>query len=192
MLAVKGLSYGPPGAITLQRGLHFTLAPGELLHVRGENGSGKSLLARVILSDLAPRDGSVTNSFAGVRYLPQIQNRAAHLPFSLGEIIEGSNWQKSALLKKEHLFLAWNKASGGERQRTLLTRLFAGVGDLLVIDEPFNHLDSAAKARVQVLIRELLEHNPKCGVFLISHNDHPAEWMGKVMVKTLDLRRADA
>ncbi len=46
-------------AITLYSGLNFTVNPGEVLHVVGANGSGKSSLLHMILGLLAPQAGEV-------------------------------------------------------------------------------------------------------------------------------------
>jgi ABC-type molybdenum transport system ATPase subunit/photorepair protein PhrA len=45
------------------------------------------------------------------------------------------------LLRPEQLHLDWNTASGGERKRALLSRLLLQDPTLLILDEPFGHLD---------------------------------------------------
>jgi ABC-type Mn2+/Zn2+ transport system ATPase subunit len=193
MLRVENLTYGPPSLPPLQEGLCFSLAAGQLLHVVGPNGAGKSLLARVLLGLLAPQHGTVEISFAGIRYLPQMQNKAAHLPYSLGDVLRpdhprSDEWAEIGLLDASKFPLAWNKASGGERQRTLLTRLFLQAGHLLIVDEPFNHLDVSSKAKVQSLLRDTIQKFPETGILLISHDDDPSSWMGSAPLKRLELR----
>jgi ABC-type Mn2+/Zn2+ transport system ATPase subunit len=193
MLRVENLSYGPPSLPPLQERLSFSLRPGELLHVVGPNGAGKSLLARVLLGLLPIRAGSVENAFTGIRYLPQMQNKAAHLPFSLGDVLRpehprAEDWAAIGLLESGKFALSWNKASGGERQRTLLTRLFLQPGNLLIVDEPFNHLDSGSKTKVQALLRRTIQEQPNTSILLVSHDDDPSQWMPGVPMVKLELR----
>lgn len=192
MLKADGLTYGPPGLPPLHRGLSFALNAGELLHVVGANGTGKSLLVRTLLGASDAAEGQVTIGFSGVRYLPQMQNRAAHLPYALGDVLgfEGQNslaWANVGLLRAGQFSLAWNKASGGERQRTLLTRFFLQSGDLLILDEPFNHLDVESRDKVRLLLRDSLKSNPSAGALLISHDDEPRAWLDSIPVRTLIL-----
>jgi zinc transport system ATP-binding protein len=193
MLRVENLTYGPPSQPPVQEGLTFSLAPGELLHVVGPNGAGKSLLAKVLLGLLAPQSGRIKNTFAGLRYLPQMQNRTTHLPFSLGDVLspehpKAEEWAEVGLLDAGKFTHAWNNSSGGERQRTLLTRLFLQSGELLIVDEPFNHLDSASKAKVQFLLCKSIQANPDSSIVLISHEDDPSQWMQGVAVSRIELK----
>lgn len=184
MLRAERITYGPPHGPALHENLSFQVAPGEVLHVTGGNGAGKSLLLRCLLGTASLRAGHVRNEFAGTRYLPQMQNRAAHLPFALGDILDGT--LADDLLPARQLGLAWNRASGGERQRTLLSRFFAQPGSLLILDEPFNHLDQSTKEKVRRRLRETLA-NPTCAAILVSHDDEPTRWLGSLPVRRLDL-----
>ncbi len=192
MLRVEKLDYGPPNHPPLQRNLSFSLSPGELLHITGPNGVGKSFLLSTLLGIYPKQAGSIHLGFSRSRYLPQMQNKAAHLPYSLGDILSFEShsldaFENLTLLSSSQLLLGWNKASGGERQRTLLTRFFLQPGDLLVLDEPFNHLDLNSKERVQELLRETYAQRPSTATLLISHDDNPSIWMGGVKVKNLNL-----
>jgi ABC-type Mn2+/Zn2+ transport system ATPase subunit len=184
-IEAENLSYGPGGR-TLASGLSFTLRAGEVLHITGANGSGKSQLARVLLGFQPKKSGSIRFTGDGFRYLPQTQNRSSHLPYSLGEILKLSG-ARNLLVEERRLGLSWNQASGGERQRVLLSRFFCQAGDFLVMDEPFNHLDAAAKEEVRSLLRQALENNPSAAALLVSHDDHPASWLGKIPVRELRL-----
>jgi zinc transport system ATP-binding protein len=187
VLKAENLSYGPAHFPDLQQGLNFHLQAGELLHVKGDNGAGKSLLARVILGSLKATSGSLQNSFSN-RYLPQMQNKSAHLPYTLGEILSFRPAQPDlGLIQPSAHSLSWNKASGGERQRTLLTRFFQQEGDLLILDEPFNHLDIGSKGKVRELLRRAFADR-KVAIILISHDDAPSEWLPGILVKELELK----
>lgn len=188
MLKVENLTYGPPQSPPLQEGLNFSVLPGEILHIAGDNGTGKSLLTRAILGLYPVNSGEIKNSFATTRYLPQMQNRATHLPYSLADII-GDSKKELGLLDKNRMLLPWNKASGGERQRALLNRFFLQSGELMVLDEPFNHLDAESRERVRQLLAEEMKAHPTYGTILISHENDPRSWLEGLSVKTLELAR---
>jgi len=80
---------------------------------------------------------------------------------------------KIGLLDAPHLGLAWNTASGGERKRTLLTRTLLQGPELLLLDEPMNHLDYASQERVKhALSAFLADHKNKTrGIVLVSHSE---------------------
>ncbi len=187
MLRAENLAYGPPGLPALVRQLSLALRGGEVLHIEGTNGSGKSLLARTLLGLHPASAGAIENTFSGFRYLPQMQNKASHLPFSLRDVI-GPQQELFGLLSPRHLALAWNQASGGERQRALLAQFFSTSEPLLVLDEPWNHLDKNAKGQVKKLLRQLLA-DPRRAVVLISHEDHPEEWLPGIVIHKINLDR---
>lgn len=187
MISAENLSYGAGGR-ELASGLNFSLNAGEVLHVTGANGAGKSQLLRVLLGLQNKSSGTIRlapDAFP-YRYLPQTQNRTSHLPYSLGEVLDFSG-APNTLIEEGRLALSWNKASGGERQRVLLSRFFSQPGNLLVLDEPFNHLDAAAKEKVRALLRNTLMAQPRSAAILISHDDHPASWLGGIPIKYLFL-----
>lgn len=184
-LKVDNLSY-EAGGRPLAHGLSLSLSAGEVLHLTGENGAGKSLLARVILGLHPALTGTIELSCRRARYLPQLQNRASHLPYSLGEVIKLGG-ARNLLLEESRLGLPWNRASGGERQRVLLSRFFCEDGDFLVLDEPFNHLDGNAREKVRALLRSTLAENSDASALLISHDDNPESWLGGIPVRTIHL-----
>jgi ATPase subunit of ABC transporter with duplicated ATPase domains len=71
------------------------------------------------------------------------------------------------LLGREILSRPWNSASGGERQRALLTRIFLSGAKVLVLDEPFNHLDQATRRTVEQRLGAVLGQGT--AVLMISH-----------------------
>lgn len=187
MISAENLSFGAGGR-ELASGLTFSLKAGEVLHVTGANGAGKSQLLRVLLGLQYKNSGAIRLAPDALpyRYLPQTQNRTSHLPYSLGEVLDFSG-SPNLLIEESRLGLSWNKASGGERQRVLLSRFFSQPGNLLVLDEPFNHLDTAAKENVRALLRDTLKSQPRSAAILVSHDDQPASWLGGFPVKELFL-----
>jgi ABC-type Mn2+/Zn2+ transport system ATPase subunit len=191
MLAVENLSYGPVSAPILVRGLSFHLEAGECLHLKGGNGAGKSLLLRTLLGHHPPDAGRIRLQ-AKVSYLPQAQNPATHLPLTLGEVASAFGQLEGVPEFLERPDLPWNGASGGERQRALLSRALLQEADLLVLDEPFNHLDAGSRDKARQRIAAFMGRKGKA-VLLVSHEDAPSSWLG-CPVRDLDLdefRRRD-
>jgi len=166
-LKVRDITYGFHQPLT--KPISFCLEAGNALHLRGPNGVGKSLLLKTILGEQNILSGELKNEFQRIAYLPQAQNRAIHLPFSLGEV---AGYNDTTLLSK--LDRAWNTASGGERQRALLARCLNKTADLYILDEPFNHLDQAARK----LVKEKILRLPKeAAILLVSHEENEPDWL---------------
>jgi ABC-type Mn2+/Zn2+ transport system ATPase subunit len=97
---------------------------------------------------------------------------------AIGEFVKGQS--------NPELNAAWNSASGGERQKALLSRTLLSHGKLFILDEPFNHLDQAGRENVQQIVLTLLEKN--CAIVVVSHN---TDWPpGKIKRLKLEERRA--
>lgn len=160
-LACEGATIvGPRGA--LFKPVTFQLAAGEVVCLVGPNGVGKSLFLRALSRSPLPRgfrlEGSArigTRGVGGVFHLPQLQVPEIHLPYRLGEIanLDGHADERFAWFDRQVASRAWNVASGGERMRALLARAFASRATLLLLDEPFNHLDTHAARAVRETMR---------------------------------------
>ncbi len=169
-----------PDGVRLFDSLSFVLPPGGLLLITGPNGSGKSSLLRSILGVNSWVKGNVSNSIhpKHIAVIPQLQNMEFHLPLTLREVIEISENRNVStesiveygLLSQDLLDRSWNTASGGERQRTLLTCALLKNPKLLVMDEPFNHLDHfSQKNMLERIDKYLREKGSEGAVILISH-----------------------
>jgi ABC-type Mn2+/Zn2+ transport system ATPase subunit len=167
-IELKNITYGFQQSLT--KPISFCLLAGNALHIRGPNGVGKSLLLKTIMGEHRFLSGELKNEFHRIAYLPQAQNRAAHLPFSLAEVANCANTK----LLPEKLGNAWNTASGGERQRALLARCFSKTAELYILDEPFNHLDQSARK----LVKETILTLPKeAAILLVSHEEDEPDWL---------------
>jgi ATPase subunit of ABC transporter with duplicated ATPase domains len=159
LATIADLAYSTPDGRPLVRALSFNVSPGQIVAVTGPNGIGKSTLLRVLLGERPPSSGSVQLAVdrRDVAYLSQLHNREFHIPLTLADVLSfathGRLDSESAvavgLLTREQLSIAWNSASGGERQKTLLTQVFLGRPRLLILDEPMNHLDASGRRQLQ-------------------------------------------
>jgi macrolide transport system ATP-binding/permease protein len=120
---------------------------GRLL-VHGPNGAGKTTLLRVLAGALDPDEGTVTRH-GRVGYLAQeipADHPARSLLAAFGDGRPGQPEEHAEELLSLGLFRAADlrvpvgRLSAGQRRRLALARLLTGELDLLLLDEPSNHL----------------------------------------------------
>lgn len=126
----------------------LTVEPGQRLLVTGENGAGKSTLLRVLAGDLEPDTGAMRRS-ATVGHLPQeLPVRMGRLPLLAafaarrpGPVEEHRDTLLSlGLFREEDLTVPVAALSAGQQRRLQIARLVTRPADLLVLDEPTNHV----------------------------------------------------
>jgi zinc/manganese transport system ATP-binding protein len=167
-------AFTPDGRLLFEK-VSFELKTGQILLIEGSNGSGKTTLVKVILGSHPYYQGHIRNDFPDATYLPQLGNVQFFLPLTVLDIIQlqapdatsESVFNLGLLTDRHSLSRPWNTASGGERQKALLTRAFLNSAHMRILDEPFNHLDQAARRRLVELIKK--ENSSGCAVLLISH-----------------------
>ncbi|MGV9812776.1 ABC-F family ATP-binding cassette domain-containing protein [Streptomyces cellulosae] len=126
----------------------LAVEPGQRLLVTGENGAGKSTLLRVLAGDLDPDTGSVRRP-AAIGHLPQelpvrlsrlplLAAFAARRPGAVGE--HRDTLLSLGLFREEDLTVPVAALSAGQQRRLQIARLVTRPADLLVLDEPTNHV----------------------------------------------------
>ena len=149
VLAAQGIckSFGRRRVLT---GLDLDVAPGEMVAVVGENGTGKTTLLRILAGDLRPDAGTVT---IGGRpgYCPQtvvldealtVDQHVRYFqaaygigsPARAGELIERLGFAASRGQRAGTL-------SGGTRQKLSLTLALMHDPPVLLLDEPYQGFD---------------------------------------------------
>ena len=148
--------------------LNFTLAGGDVLHVSGANGAGKTSLLRMICGLLAPAAGTISLSdgtplASQCHYLGHAdglkntltpretifyENRfsTSQEPSAAEDLLVLAGLRKQADQRVSTL-------SAGQRRRLALTRLLAAPRRLWLLDEPYTALDAAGRDLVDTLIR---------------------------------------
>ncbi|MFI6607662.1 ribosomal protection-like ABC-F family protein [Streptomyces sp. NPDC050507] len=124
---------------------------GQRLLVTGPNGAGKSTLLRVLAGDLAPGTGTVRRR-ARIGYLPQElparpTRRTLLATFAAGRSGHADEYTDMlldlGLFRAEDLTVPVAALSVGQQRRLALARLVTRPADLLVLDEPTNHITLA-------------------------------------------------
>ncbi|MEQ9728399.1 ATP-binding cassette domain-containing protein [Pseudomonas sp. WHRI 8822A] len=172
----------------------------------GRNGAGKSVLGRLLAGRLQPTVGRITGQaqVAYLPQDIEVANGARVVdlmgfaaPFdALGRIYAGcmdeddvetleGRWDIAerlhAALHDEglgHLALQTPAAmlSGGERTRVALLGMLLSGADLLILDEPSNHLDQASRQRLYERLRQW-----PGGLLVISHDRQLLEGMQRIV-----------
>lgn len=191
-ITLDGLSYRTPDGRALFDNL--TLAFGaERTGLVGRNGVGKTTLLRLALGELSPSGGSVSvrgrlgvlrqiheppegTTVAELMGVAEALARLARITAGDGEAedFDLADWTLEARIETAlaevdlaDLDLARPAASlsGGEATRAALAGLLAGEPDVLVLDEPTNNLDVAAR---ELVARTLGRW--KGGAIVVSHD----------------------
>jgi zinc/manganese transport system ATP-binding protein len=151
------------------------LARGALLAVIGPNGAGKSTLFRGIAGILTPLAGTI--SLCGldardVAYLPQTADIDRSFPITVFDFVGTGLLRATGLFggigKSERARIARALAavgltgfenrtigtlSGGQMQRLLFARVLLQDARLIVLDEPFNAIDTRTAADLMMLVK---------------------------------------
>jgi len=199
VLTVKDLCFATPSGRPLVESLSLTLSTGEILLLSGANGTGKSSFLKIVTGQNRFFTGEVWPSKKELRfsYLPQMANTSFHVPLQLRDVIaleraplEDDDALACGLLKRHELALCWNTASGGERQKALLTKVFLQNSDLLILDEPMNHLEGKAQLAVCRLIAEYVASQDKA-VLLVAHEGEHRLDLPQVALRRLQFGEGD-
>ncbi|WP_421932082.1 ABC-F family ATP-binding cassette domain-containing protein [Phenylobacterium sp.] len=161
VLAFEDVTFAHPGGRTLAFDLRMT-GP-ERVAVTGPNGSGKTTLIRLAVGDLQPASGRVT---LGVR-AALLDQKTAMLrddetlvaAFRRLNPTAGDNAARAALARFLFRNVAADKLvgslSGGERLRAALACVLCADDppQLLILDEPSNHLDLDSLAAIEAALQ---------------------------------------
>lgn len=138
-------------------GLKLSVQPGDLLHITGANGTGKSSLMRILAGLLRPFEGNVTHSGS----MALIDERLALDPewtlrkaLAFWERLDGCTDPSNplAVMELEPLLnVPVRYLSTGQRKRAAFARLLSAPKQIWLLDEPFNGLDVDACAKVRAL-----------------------------------------
>ncbi len=160
---LEDLSIGYDSAMPLLSGLNLAVRAGERIAVLGPNGHGKSTLLKTIIGELKPLAGRVRLG-ASVRlgYMAQEQeildsegNALATLQEAVPSFghTEARSFLHFFLFSGDDVFRPTRDLSFGERARLMLAILVARGANLLILDEPINHLDVPSREKFEAALQ---------------------------------------
>ncbi len=182
LIALQNMTLWTPLGRKLLSGVEFNIKRGHVLLLKGDNGIGKSELIQNILGLKKNYSGTIQKEILedDFAYLPQIESSKLRIPLNLADLgaIEMN------FFSKELMSRSWNKASGGERKKALLSKVLNEKKALYVLDEPLNHLDLQSQELVMEKINSLAEIGK--AVVIIGHG----EWKwGQQFLKQVDVNQ---
>ncbi|OPZ84457.1 MAG: Energy-coupling factor transporter ATP-binding protein EcfA2 [bacterium ADurb.Bin429] len=193
LLELRHVSHAYPGGPPVLRDLSLTIRPGEIIAILGQNGCGKTTLAKLMLGLLAPAEGQVL-----LRGAPIAGRPLAEVARAVGYVFQNPDHQLFAqTIGEEVAFgprnlgvpadalparvaetLAAVGLSGmeahnpflltkGERQRVAVASILAAGPEVIILDEPTTGLDYRQQVEMMALVRRL--HAAGRAIVLITH-----------------------
>ena len=169
MLQVKNVTFSYSDSITLNN-IDFSLKKGINLAVIGESGCGKSTLLKLIYGLYDLDKGSIFwkdvevlgpkfNLIPGMDFMKYLAQDFDLMPFitvaeNIGKYLSNSYpEQKNARIAElleivemtDYANIKAKNLSGGQMQRVALARVLALEPEVLLLDEPFSHIDNFRK-----------------------------------------------
>ncbi|MEU4031955.1 ABC transporter ATP-binding protein [Streptomyces anulatus] len=197
-LQITGLTHSYAPGTRVLGGLDLTVPGGRLAAVLGPSGCGKTTMLRIVAGFLRPDGGAVelggrTVTGPGV-HLPPERRRIGivpqegalfpHLDVGRNVAFGLTRQTRAERLRRTEEMLELvglpgygprmpHQLSGGQQQRVSLARALAPAPALVLLDEPFNALDSALRAGVRADVRTALRASGATGV-LVTHDQQEA------------------
>jgi ABC-type multidrug transport system fused ATPase/permease subunit len=194
VLEAGNLAFSYPDGAEVFRGVNLALKRGELVHLAGPSGAGKTTLARVLCRLYEPTAGSLGLDGKPVKgyglgpwrlRTALVDQEPEFLPGTLEEAVaypggpddnEGKGLKPLVQLLHEvglggldrELTSGAPELSGGERRRLALARALYHRPELLVLDETTSYVDAELERELIELVRRKL---PDAAVLVISHRE---------------------
>jgi iron complex transport system ATP-binding protein len=184
LLQVQGLSVSKDSHTKLLNEISFNIDAGQIVGVLGPNGSGKTTLLRCLFGALRSFDGAIHVNGANIRSLKDrkralliaavTQEMPADFQLDVRSVIatgrtphqhwlSGSDPEGASIIEKairqfqleDYLDRDISDLSGGERKRVMICRAIVQQPQLMILDEPCNHLDIEHQLGLMELLRKL-------------------------------------
>lgn len=185
-------------ALSVVKGLSFTLKAGDIACLLGPSGCGKSTILRAIagfetladgvilldgqeisnpLHTLAPEKRSIGMVFQDYALFPHL-SAEQNIAFGLSQMSAAERRQRCKEVIGIVDLLGFEKRmphelSGGQQQRVALARALAPKPAILLLDEPFSNLDAELRNRLGLDIRHILKDLGMSAI-LVTHDQKEA------------------
>ena len=188
MLEIKDITFAYTDKPVIEN-ISYTIEKGQNIALIGESGCGKSTLLKLIYGLYDLNSGAITynekpilgpkyNLIPGVDYIKYLAQDFDLMPYTTVEENVGKFLSNSFLpIKKlriqellemvemtEYAKVKAKDLSGGQQQRVALAKVLALEPEILLLDEPFSHIDNFRK---NALRRNLFAYLKKKGITCI-------------------------
>ncbi len=164
---------------------------GDRLAFVGQNGQGKTTLAKIIVNELTLTGGELKHGYnVEIGYYAQTQSENMHSGLTVLETMENASPPEmrtklrsilgAFMFSGEDVDKKVSVLSGGERARLALACLLLKPFNLLVLDEPTNHLDMLSK---DVLKQAIQDYD---GTLVVVSHDR--EFLAGLTNRTIEFR----
>ena len=172
-------------------GAEFTITKGDKIALVGRNGEGKTTFARMLVGLLEPSEGSVrTGANVNIGYYAQNQDDLMDGEFTVYDTLDRvavgdirtrlRDILGAFLFRGEDVDKKVKVLSGGERSRLAMARMMLEPHNLLVMDEPTNHMDMRSK---DILKNALMKYD---GTLVVVSHDR--EFLDGMVDKVYEFR----
>ncbi len=189
VLEARGFSMGYPGK-PLFRDLSFLIKREERVMVIGPNGCGKSTLIKGILGKIAPTCGSISTGYnVEIGYYDQENQNLTPENTVLDELWNAYPTRTETEIRSalamfrftgESVFKTVSVLSGGGRARLTFAKLMLSRMNLLILDEPTNHMDMDSREALEDAIGQF-----EGTVVMVSHDRYLID---KLATRILELK----
>lgn len=179
------------GSLEILKDINLKLDRGDRIAFVGQNGQGKTTLARMLVNDLAATSGEIKLGHnIQIGYYAQNQTEALDSKLTLLQTMENAapaemrskvrNILGAFMFSGEDAEKKVSVLSGGEKARMAMACLLLRPFNLLVLDEPTNHLDILSK---DILKKALQDYD---GTMIVVSHDR--DFLEDLTNKTLEFR----
>ena len=172
-------------------GATFTIERGQKIALVGRNGEGKTTFARMAIGQLEPTEGSVRIGHnVRIGYYAQNQDDLMNGDFTVFDTLDRvavgdirtrlRDILGAFLFRGEDIDKKVKVLSGGERARLAMARMMLEPRNLLVLDEPTNHMDMRSK---DILKNAIMKYDGT--VVVVSHD---REFLDGMVEKVYEFR----
>ena len=183
-----GMSFGEKHVFS---GANFVIEKGDKIALVGRNGEGKTTLARMLIGQLTPTEGSIRlGANVNIGYYAQNQDDLMDGDFTVYDTLDRvavgdirtrlRDILGAFLFRGEDIDKKVKVLSGGERARLAMARMMLEPRNLLVLDEPTNHMDMRSK---DILKNAIMKYDGT--VVVVSHD---REFLDGMVQKVYEFR----
>ena len=178
MIQIKDLSHSFNGKDLVLNHLNLSLSDNTIHSIMGISGAGKTLLLKLISNLETIQQGTIKNLPKKIHYVFQ---DAPLLPWlSLYDNLTFCSFNRDEIDETLRVFRLYeyknyfpHELSGGMVQKVNLIRAFLDHPDLILMDEPFVHLDQIQKEELQFFTLNLWKKE-KPTILFVTHDIHEA------------------